>query len=393
MLDELTRSMRELRGSLVEVLSASGTDPERPQEISRALGLDKSLAWKVARLARASDAGMEAAHLPGAAAFEILLSAAARKGVQPPLIARARDAVRALSSVVDEHLGDRPTLELVLDGMPRRGHDRLAMCRKLAFRGNSGLWGIQARTRVNAFLLACSRDSPDQVDCAMIGGWAQMRRLRADARWAIFRRLAHGPGGAPGNPCEPIVPGADRDGLMLMREFCSDTLPAIRTVVEGGSTVYEIGDSPVGARGAFNCFLGTVQRRLGSVHATENDTTGSLFALVSAPVQLLVVDLLVHEGCPIGREPAVDVYGALTPRPGERSERDRLPLRPKITALPRVGEATRVPGVDRYSAMLERAAGALGDYSLSSFAGVRILLEYPPFPSTAVVTFPLLPPG
>ena len=46
----------------------------------------------------------------------------------------------AVERMVSRHVGDRPTLELVLDSLPDRSHDRLIVSRKLAFRGNSGLF-------------------------------------------------------------------------------------------------------------------------------------------------------------------------------------------------------------------------------------------------------------
>jgi hypothetical protein len=143
---------------------------------------------------------------------------------------------------------------LVLDNLPTTAEERLLRSRKLAFRGNSGIWGVQARARVNTAILAPSRDAADFVDQAMIGGWVDFRRLRADTRWALFRRRrTHSQ--QPHALGEPIDPAEPRDGPMLIREFCSDTLPPIEVVPDsGGDLVHELGPSPLGTRAPLPVF-------------------------------------------------------------------------------------------------------------------------------------------
>ena len=80
----------------------------------------------------------------------------------------------AVERMVSRHVGDRPTLELVRDSLPDRSHDRLIVSRKLAFRGNSGIWGVQARTRLNAAFVAPSHDDPEMLDAANVGGRVQL---------------------------------------------------------------------------------------------------------------------------------------------------------------------------------------------------------------------------
>jgi len=390
LLDELTASVLELRAALHDVLAALQVDPARPQTLSRQLAIDKSLAWKISRLITSDQPGLAVQHLPGTAAIEIFLKAIAKRRVANDTFKRAADAFAALERVVYRHLGDRNTLELVMDGMPGRATDRLVVSRKLAFRGNSGIWGVQAKTRVNTAILAPSADAPDMLDMAAIGGWVDFRRLRAESRWALFRRRTYS--GGESSRAEkhiPIDPGEPPDGPMLMRAFCSPSLPPIEAVHdESGELVYELGPSSVGNAGAFTCFFGSMLPKIGSRWADEQNDRGEFGAVISAPVEALQFDLLVHRACEFATRTRADVYGVLAPAPTGRHNRDLLPLDVPPTNLGRFPPVVDSPRVPQYGEIVDHVLARCG-WNRADFIGLRFTIEYPPFPSTVVVSFPL----
>ncbi len=67
------------------------------------------------------------------------------------------------------------------------GADRLVKSRKLAFKGNSGIWGAQSRVRMNTSFIAPNRDNPELLDYAQIGGYSDLQRLRVNGAWPLFR--------------------------------------------------------------------------------------------------------------------------------------------------------------------------------------------------------------
>src|SRR5262245_47287781 len=115
LLEEMSSTFHELRGSLIDLLTEANADVNKPQALSRALSIDKTLAWKVSRIVRSREPAVAVQHLPGGAAFAILLSAATRAGASDASVKRARVAIESVDAMVSRHVGDRPTLELVLD--------------------------------------------------------------------------------------------------------------------------------------------------------------------------------------------------------------------------------------------------------------------------------------
>ncbi|HEY7091045.1 MAG TPA: hypothetical protein VH518_23310, partial [Tepidisphaeraceae bacterium] len=282
LITDLNVSTQELRGSITELLGKVGLDPNRAQTLSKRLRLDKSLAWKISTIVKSQESAAAVRNLPGSTAFEIFLSAARQAGAGQDSLQRTASAYRAIQDVIQRHTGDRPTLELIMDSMPGRAASGLLLSRKLAFRGNSGIWGVQAKTRFNTAIVAPSADAPDMIDTANVGGWVDFRRLRADARWALFRVQVFDTGSNSAPPYVPIDPQEPANGPMLMREFCSSSLPPIQAIPDAnGDIVYELGPSSIGNSGAFTCFFGSRIPRIGSRWADPQNDRGEFATTIS----------------------------------------------------------------------------------------------------------------
>ena len=264
--DDFKRAVHDLRQAF-SALSASVTDlPARPLQVARFLGLDKNLAWKVARLCQSSDPAEAVKHLPGPAGVKRVLDAFAEGGAGPAEINAVRIAVGHFDRMVDRHAGDRTTLELLLaSGAPERPDaQRMEASRKLAFQGNSATFGVQTRVRFGLQILAPSSADADLVDVAAVGGLVDFRRLRASAAWPLICISSY-TGAADRGGARPEPLGDDGDDLPLLRAFCSAPLPEIRAVPEPGGVVYELAEGPVGDTAASTCVFGWWSRGLGSV--------------------------------------------------------------------------------------------------------------------------------
>ena len=115
--------LRELRSALTALLTAVRVDPAKPQEAVRILGLDKSLTWKISKVIR-TDSVEALRHLPGTLALGLFFDAIHEREASPDAIKRARAAAERLEAEIVRHVGDRATLELVLD--PKRLRIRLS---------------------------------------------------------------------------------------------------------------------------------------------------------------------------------------------------------------------------------------------------------------------------
>lgn len=372
----------------MEMFNGVGADIRRPQELARRLSLDKGLAWKLSRIMNAGEPEEALQHMPGDAAMEIMMKAVTKAGANEAHRQRTATAIEIFREAIQKHLGDRPTLELVVDAMPGRKGERLATSRKLAFRGNSGIWGVQAKARLNTVIIAPNKANPEMMDAALIGGWIDFRRVRHDAKWVIFRRKTFSTHmtGAPVE--EPLDPTAGPDGPMWMRDFCSSTLPDIHMISHGDAHEYEIGESTVGNGGAFTCFFGSVTRAIGSRYYDVPEDTATFQANVSAPVESLQFDMLVHRDCGFAFEHNVQVLSKLSEVERAPTDRDILPIHASRVDLGRTPPAVQSGLFARYGEIVDLGLARMG-WSREDFVGVRYDIEYPPFPSTVSVSCPL----
>ena len=162
--EDYERVMHNLRGALSSLLLGAGLDPSRPQEVARRLRVSRTLTWKASRVITAGDLYSVFPQVPGSAGMETLLTASAAAGVKSEVLEAARSASVEFEQMVRIHADDRATMELMIDGLSSGGalSEPLEASRKLAFRGNSGIWGMQAKVRLRTAFLAPNSEDPSQ---------------------------------------------------------------------------------------------------------------------------------------------------------------------------------------------------------------------------------------
>lgn len=383
---ELENGLYKLRGRLSELLASVGADARKPQHMARQLRLDKSLTWKISKVISAAEPQVALQHVPGDAGVTRLLKAIEKAGGNLAACQRVTEALSEFHDAVNRHVGDKPTLELVVDAMPDSRGNRLTMSRKLAFRGNSAIWGVQAGKRINTAWVAPSREEPDMIDTCLVGGWVDFKRLRHDAKWVLFQRYVEA--GAAARPNEtPVDRSESLDGPMLLRDFCSPSMPPIHAIHEPGGVVYELGGTTVGNSGAFDCFFGSSVAGIGPRFSPTPDR-GWFGASISAPVEVVQFDLLVHRDCQFVMNHKAQLFGRLGVNAPPTHDRDLLPIEPDRVELGRFPAIVDSHLVPRYAEMIAAVYDRVG-WNPADFIGVRYLIEYPPFPSSLIVTFPL----
>lgn len=386
----LAQAMDELRQSLESLISSVQGDSRKPQQLSRQLGLDKTLAWKVSRLINAQSPSVAFQYLPGDAAIDLLLEAVRNAGGDPKTLESVTATNARFRASVKHYIGDRSTLDIVVDGLPTQGVDRLANSRKLAFRGNSGIWGVQAKARTQSVFVFPSASDPGRVDVCMVVGWFDFRRMRRDAKWVLFRHslYSHEAGGRA--TLKPEALDHDHptgDGLALLRGFCSPTLPTIDASEDAGHVAYHIGESPVGNAGAFTCMMGSIYRSMAQRYG-DPLTEGLTFAAnITAPVESLLFDIFIHQDLRTPDRPEVALHGALSGG-GRISLPDNIPLGAGVRQLsgkPVHADTSLFP---RYAELLNLVYTRTNQ-DPAAFIAYRYELDYPPFPSTALMGIPV----
>jgi len=258
------------------------------------------------------------------------------------------------------------------------------MSRKLAFRGNSGIWGVQARVRVNTVFLAPNPDNPEMIDSTLVGGWVDFRRLRHDAHWTLFRRRSFRGGKEVSGEEQPIDPREPHNGPMFLREFCTGTLPQITAVEEGGATTYALGPGEVGNTGTFTCFFGSIYRQLGSRFAQKSDETADFHAMISAPVETLLFDFVVHHSLTFAMNPQLSVFSGISADFWASTKRDELPIHSLAQDIGSRPPTFSTPLVGEYSSVVNRVF-ELTNWRASDFVARRFIIDHPPFPSAVNV--------
>jgi hypothetical protein len=384
MVEETRQALQALRGGLIELYGTLGADPSAPQEVSRKYGINRHLTWKLSRVINAAEPIGSLKHLPGQQGLELAIGAFESAGASSEAVARLRSAVEEFTKVVRAHAGDREHLELTLESMGLLEHEtQTNSFRELAYRGNSGVWGIQARTRVAFAMIAPSLSAPGTLDAVLVGGLVGVRRLRPDGVWQLFRQRT---GSSPGS-IEEFGLGSD-DKERLLREFCSPNMPELtmRAVRSGFDVVIPRGQ--VGNRAAFDCYYGNGMRGR-PINATPGSDFGAFSATITMPAEMLVFDLIFHHTLAIGPTIEAALYGFPNGSPDDPSHNpDRLPMSERPVELAGRPLALATPLVPAITRIADRMYKRMG-WDPNEFQGVRLQMPYPPLSSQVVMRWPL----
>lgn len=383
-----------LRAALIELYASVGADPSNPQDVARRFGVNKTLTWNIAKVVGGTDPLPTLQNVPGASALQILLTAIQKEGASKEAIERVRKAARSLDKTVELHFGDRATLDLIVDGIrPRRG-DHLELSRKLAFRGNSGMWGVQAKVRLMTAFLAPNAEKPDRLDMAMVRGYIGLRRLRPDISWPIFQMRGWGSeedfmGSEHWKSLESDA-GANAE-LPMLKKFSTVAASDIETVHTPRGLNYILNPGPVGNTGAVDCYVADFQRAAAHRYRTEKDTTGEFGATISAPTERLIFDLIVHESLDFALTPEVKAFGGIfmdRSEDGDPKDVISIPVPQEVAPLPGNPPVVATPMITAYPEIVAYVHERLG-WNAGEFRGCRLEITYPPMGSTILLRFKL----
>lgn len=387
------RTLQEVRRSLIELYASIGVDPAQPQVAAKRLGLNRNLTWKLSRVITASDPFASLNHLPGQQGLELAARAFRDAGAPAAALESVDAAVRGFMGTVTAHADDREQFELTLESMGLFEREMgMESGRELAWRGNSMIWGVQARTRLGLTVIGPNPENPAALDFVQAAGLIGFRRLRPQARWRLLRlRTNDDRGGAllPGMP-EPINDAPDPQVSWLMRDLCSPNMPALEVEQSPFGREVILPGGPVGNQSAFDTYFGYVARGL-PMYKTPTNEVGSSAASLTIPLEMLIMDLLVHRSLPIPRTPEFLVYGfphGGPEDPSAQTTRNQLPVNARPVELAGMPPAVATPRVPQYPALLQKIWSKM-KWDPGEFWGVRVTVAFPPFSSLAVLKWPL----
>lgn len=389
--EDAAETVARLRRAFADVVQALPGGPQRAHEIEKVLEIDRTLAWKIARLLSDDDAFSAARYIPKPAATRLFLDAAARKGVPASRIESARAAASDFEQLAKSHADDRSTLETMLDGCAPQPDPQAGLAHKrAAFRANRHLRGLHAKVRLVTCIVQPSAKG-GHMDCAWIRGYVDLRWLRGNARWAVSVFWLRGKDGqtGPQGAREPIDERSASLPIPLMQSYCSNPLPEFRREEIAPAVVQdEMVSNGVGSTAGVTFFTGEVIRGVGSLTRDKHHTRGNIGALITVPSELLLLDLLVREDTFGPIRPEVVVFNRAETGSVPFTDADKLHVSETVDYL---GTGLgRLPAGDipRYREMYASVFEKLG-WQADRFEVHRCRVEYPITPSTVMTRFEL----
>jgi hypothetical protein len=293
-----------------------------------------------------------------------------------------------LEDVVRTHAGDRATLGVMLGGSGDAAEEAALENRRALFQAMSAVWGVQARAQLRLSVLHPGSEA-DVIDAAAVWALVDLKRLRTDVSWIVARVGCIGEDTADIRRYREPIESYGPDGVPLIAKFCSRPMPRIKVIrVAPTQADLELQPGPVGETGAVTVAAGDVFRNLPR-RASPDQPRGSLAPQVLTPCEVLIHDLLVHDGVNTGPPFSLAVYGDIRGEGfDELKDRNRLSQRPTMELLGRGPDVLLAPEVPRYRELVEHVHGALG-WKGRGFTAYRLRIQYPVTPSTVVVDFEL----
>lgn len=394
--EDVRRVALQVRRVLAGAFDVVGVDPRRPIEVSRQLGLEKKLAWKVARVVTHEDPLAGISSIPGRSSQNVLIESLRKAKAPESSLSAVREALELFDDLVATHAGGRDAFDQLLAGLTRDA-ERDEAYRKLSFEGNGVTWGIQMRARVAAHIRFPGKH-PLRPDLAIVKGFVDFRRLRADAPWPIWSHRFTNDDGSPMpmGQIEPIDPAiTDPHAYPALREFCSENMPPLQMTGQGdGKLRFDIAEGAVGLRGEFSCFGGFMKHNTAEMPGPPQKMSMHIVD-IDAPTEVLVFDFFAHRSIVDAHKPTLRVFSAL---PAELEgffvqggRRNELPISEKVVELGRGPFDLTTPDVPRYSKMMDLVFSRTG-FPQSDFLGFRFTLRYPPMPSQVIYQYKVADP-
>ena len=360
------------------------------------LGLDKSLASRIAKALRENDE-LKALHaVPTPKGLQLVERALQERGVGKATLEKLASAIDTYREILAEFSGGRTGLEATLAGWipeERAGAERDA--RRLIFRGLTTVEGTRTGTIYNSVYILPSPADPSKYDLLVVAVREDLRRLRADEEIPLTSITGkNSAGDGPENRLlldgtellddpdsgERTASGKDPRSLVL-EELCSSPAPKLELVTRGNSAVVRISRESLDVNEIATVAFGWRMNGYFTKKLAEEGNCPHFSFTASGPAECMTVDLFVHKDFKLTSDPVaavvrhIDVdHGAMSkPPPSESRERTRAP---ELEVLANSSGALNTEDL-RGCKSIAKHATELAGVDLESFNVHRTRIEFP----------------
>jgi len=389
---EISRAAMDLQIALKTALDEILPHEFSARSIGRRLAIDKTLGWKVLRMATSPDSATILTALPGDRAMRGLLDALAAADISPDAVAGIEDAASRLRSTFSKHGTSPQEITAIaaggLDSQTRRRHH--AKMLKMHFDSAVAIHGEMMSAQVDAWLVAPSASDESLVDLSSVSMREGFRTIRP-----LGPRVVHRGASIDRDAETSDWSKVDRADVTTIPAF----LPAAGTP--------DLGDTAVQVRHSANgCFVladpddhpsksltlafGDHLPAVGAIHRTDEHRTAELTTQVTLPTRNLYFDVLFHESIPPVEPVAAMYFSAMQGvEYGAYAELRRFTgeIDGRFVRTTRLPVSAKVDP-EKHAAALTHAARTIGR-PLAEFRCFRMHVAYPPSFTRAVVRWML----
>jgi hypothetical protein len=417
---EFTSLLAELRSAVSAAVSPRCSPGLGARELARRLEFDKTSGWRVFQLAHDSDDVAALRMLPGLHSWPKLISALRALGASADELARLEHSVKHFEAFIARHRLARNSLALWFVPSDNSKHFDAAATRirKLAVEAARAITGLHLQARIGCYLIAPSADPCIAALAALT--------------------IIEGPERAPGHPEDssafqvyvPMAFWKVRDELLKQGFDPSSPLqyPLIADLSSAGLASDEVSVSRPPSKRCFELRGRRASRRepLYMSFAEFNHSAGPLFvtAAVMAAVtaegtasgaseaaddedvqlgmpidhasDIAVFDVAIHKDVVLASAPRVGVYFTRLPKDASGMS-GMIPINSPVRCAAHLRELDRLdlPASlahrdETYAALLTHGATELGT-RVADYRFFRVVIEYPPRPSIAIISWALPP--
>lgn len=372
---EASEVLSQLQRSFSCVLATLGI--RRPVELQKLLNLHAKLSWQICKVASDTGGMLTAPSIPPRVHVSRFVEGAEACGVPAEQVRALWAAYDRFEQLVARHAGDRTSFNSLIASEPT--DEWLAadlQHRRNMFRGECHAMGVHAQTRLTTVIL---EPTGRGTECRFlaVNGYVGLRVLRPIETVRIHRfRLRPA---RPGEPFEardhrPLTIGSPDS--FLLESFSTRPLPPTQ-INRGQAGEFQWIETALDRPEVGN--LGRSTMLFGERSLLESPLD-QINAMLSLPVEVVLVDLLVAPNLPVGA-PQMSYFR------GDDRVADRMP-----DLLPLLGDQTIVslghgtgnlatPDVISYPELIRGAAADL-EQDIETFKVWRVRVEYPLYHST-----------
>ncbi len=313
-----------------QALEATVDEPTMARAAGRTLGLDKTIAWKLVRIAYATDPGEVFGVLPGPRGWTRVYAAVDATEIGASATEPLRRAVDALDAEASARGIARSRIRSWSAGATPtptdRGASEVERVRERLTKANTAIWGIGGNA-IFRTIVARPADEPGQFRIATVTTLHGLHRTRPGPEWPIHRAVR--------------VQDGERADLTTIdcTDLCSPGSLDDAGLVEGRAGLFRTfrGDR-TGPSDRVDLVFAEVLTPTTSMFAAIKNGQVELELPIRVPATLAVIDAFVHDDLPWPKAPQHWAYsdiGAI-PMPVAHQPLHRMPMTERVEEPSRI---------------------------------------------------------